>query len=403
MFEPAIRILHVVGCMDRGGVETWLMQMLRHTDRQRFQNDFLVHTARPCAFDDEIRSLGSRLLHCPAPRNLWSYSASFQSSLLEGRPYDIVHSHVDAFSGFVARFAKQAGVRARIVHSHNDTSRQRRKASGARKCYLALAGRNIRRFATRGLAASPLAARALFGPEWESLNTCKLLYYGCDFEPFACPPNETPVGETPAGKAPASSAEARRELGLDQDDFVVGHVGRFSELKNHSFFIKVAAALARAEPRIRFLLVGDGPLRHEIERDIAARGLQSSFVLTGVRDDIPRLMLAAIDVMLFPSLWEGLPMTMIESQAAGLPVVASTAVPEEAVVLPRLLHRLQLSQPVSFWVKAVLASRGRISSASGRADARKRMRESIFNISTSTASLEDVYQEQAGAARQEAA
>src|SRR5882724_9664065 len=107
--------------MDRGGVETWLMHVLRNIDRERFHMDFLVETDRRCAFDDEIESLGSNLHVCPPPRHPLSYARSFLRTLREHGPYDIVHSHVHHSSGLTLRLAKRAGVPIRIAHSHSDT------------------------------------------------------------------------------------------------------------------------------------------------------------------------------------------------------------------------------------------------------------------------------------------
>ena len=118
----SIRILHVVGGMDPGGVETWLMHILRNIDRDRFHMDFIVHTNKHCAYDDEICTIGSKIIPCLHPNQPWTYAANFRRIVNEHGPYDIVHSHVHHFSGYVLRLAKQLGIRTCIAHSHNDTS-----------------------------------------------------------------------------------------------------------------------------------------------------------------------------------------------------------------------------------------------------------------------------------------
>ncbi len=336
-----VRILHVVGGMNRGGVETWLLQILRHINRERFRMDFLVHTADPCAYDEEIRSLGSRIIACLGPRRPWFYARNFRRVLAAQGSYDIVHSHVHAYSGYVLRLARQAGVRSRIAHSHTDTRFKRRRANLLRRGYFALASREIRRHATAGLAASAQAAEALFGAGWQLQPLRRVLYYGCDPKPF---------------RQIVDQRVVRSELGFNPDDLVIGHAGRFCEPKNHDFWVDVASELARREPRARFLLVGDGPLRPRVEAKIARLSLSGRFHLTGARPDVARLMLGAMDAMLFPSLWEGLPLAVVEAQAAGLPCVASQAVPEEAAVLPAGLRRLSLSERPDVWAQAVLAA-----------------------------------------------
>jgi hypothetical protein len=124
--------------MNRGGIETWLMHILRHIDPDRFQMDFLVHTTEPCAYDEEVYAIGSKIIPCLNPSKPWVYASNFKRILREYEPYNIVHSHVHHFSGYVLWLAKQAGIPVRIAHSHNDTSAVEAKAVWHRRLYLAL-------------------------------------------------------------------------------------------------------------------------------------------------------------------------------------------------------------------------------------------------------------------------
>lgn len=375
MPERPLRVLHVVGAMNRAGVETWLMQVLRNIDRERFQLDFLVHTDEAADYDEEIRALGSRILPCLGVKKPWVYASNFGRLLAENGPYDIVHSHVAAYSGYVLMLAQRAGVRGRIAHSHSDTSRQRHAAGAARRVYLSLADGGIRRYATLGLAASAQAAESLFGPNWRANPRRQLLFCGSDFGAFREPADPT----------------AREELGLAPHDLVVGHVGRFTEPKNHEFFVRVAARVAHMEPSARFLLVGDGPLRTRIEAAARRSGFGERFVFAGLRDDVPRLMKGAMDAVLFPSLWEGLPITMIESQAAAVPMVGSEAVPADGVVVPSLVQQMRLDEPVDAWAEAVLgAARGPRCVAPD--EARDSMEQSPFSVKNCLAELTDTYE-----------
>ena len=238
-----IRILHVVGGMNRGGLETWLMHVLRNIDREQYRMDFLVHGNTPLPYDAEIREMGSRIIPCPHPSRPWRYDRHFTRAVRAFGPYDIVHSHVHHFSGMVLRLARREGVLIRIAHSHNDTSPVDRRAGLPRRLYLRLMERWIARHATLGLACSPEAAVSLFGPRWGQDPTRRILYYGIDLTPFTIP---------------ADRAAVRRELGLPERSFVVGHVGRFFPQKNHEFLLEIGAELAQVEPDVRLLLVGDG-------------------------------------------------------------------------------------------------------------------------------------------------
>lgn len=370
-----VRVLHVVGGMNRGGVETWLMHVLRHIDRERFRMDFLVHTTQPCAYDDEILALGSRIIPCPHPRRPLSYARRLKRILRERGPYDVIHSHVHHYSGWVLRAARQAGVPVRIAHSHSDTYRLQAGTSPPRRLYLALAKRWIAAHATHGLACSRQAAAALFGPDWESDPRRRVLYYGIDLAPF---------------RDDVDRVSVRRELGIPVDAFVVGHVGRFEEPKNHAFLVEIARHIAAREPRARFLLVGDGPLRKEIERKAAGLGLAGVVHFAGIRRDVPRLMMGAMDVFVLPSLWEGLPVVAIEAQAAGLSCVLSDVVPQEADVVPALMRRLSLERPPSLWAESALATR--IDPARPpQPEALARVEASVFNVAVSANQLQSVY------------
>ncbi len=371
--KSPIRSLHVVGGMNQGGVETWLMHVLRHIDRDQFPMDFLVHTTSECAYDEEIRALGSGIIPCLSPRRPVQYARNFLRILRQQGPYDIVHSHVHHYSGFVLRLAHQADVPVRIAHSH--TSLIEARTHLPRRLYLGLMKRWITRYATVGLACSRKAAMALFGTNWETDRRWQVLYYGIDLEPF---------------EQKVDSQELRRELSIPADAFVVGHVGRFAEPKNHTFLIDVFAEVVKREPRAWLLLVGDGPLRPSIEQKVHNIGLAGRVIFAGVREDVPRLMRGGMDVFLFPSLYEGLGLVLIEAQAARLPCVFSDVVPEEADVVEPLLRRLSLSQTPSDWAEAVLSSSQATSSLTPT-EALALVQQSPFNVQASVAKLEEVY------------
>lgn len=316
MSNKPIRVLEFVGAMDYGGVETWLMHVWRHIDRTKFQFDFCYTKPDPGAFAPEIEALGGRMVACPLEKsNPIDFARRFRALLREGR-YDIVHSHVHHFSGFVLRLAHRAGVPMRIAHCHNTSDGK--ASTPPRLLYRALMSHWIRKYATYGLAASAPAAAALFGPDWQSDPRFRVLYCGIDLEPF---------------RQEVSREAVRQELGIPADAPVVGHVGRFTPQKNHAFLLDIAAEVVKRRPEVRFLLVGEGPLRPAMEAKAHNLHIEKKVVFTGTRADVPRLMLGAMDLFVFPSLWEGLPIVLVEAQAAGLRCVASDSVPQEASVV----------------------------------------------------------------------
>lgn len=370
-----MRVLHVVGGMVLGGIETWLMHVLRGLDRKRFQMDFLVHTQSACPYDAEVRALGSRIIPCLAPAQPLRYATNFQRVLREHGPYDIIHSHVHHYSGYILTLARQFGLPVRIAHSHNDSLLLQQSASLPRQSYYTLMEQAIRQNATLGLAASQEAARALYGPGWQRSPKWQVFYYGIDMQPF---------------QTPTDGPALRRSLGLPEDAFVLGHVGRFVTQKNHGFLLEIAREVVQREPRTRLLLIGDGELRPLIEQQTARLGLSEYVVFAGLRQNSAALMRGVMDVFVLPSLHEGLPIVGIEAQTAGLPFVLSSNVSEELDINKALIRRLRLSQSPAEWAEAILATR-LVAPGIDQARVLSLMQHSALNIQASLRRLEQIY------------
>ena len=340
MSQSPKRVLHVVRAMNRGGIETWLMHLLRRMDPRRVHMDFLVQTAEPAAYDAEIVERGGRLLRCCTP--VWSplYFRHLEQIVRDSGGYDAVHSHVHHFSGWVLGVARRCGVAVRIAHSHTDSFSADQSSPWSRRCYLSASKRAIRAFATRLVGVSRVAGRALFGDGWQNDPRSLLLHCGIDFSPF---------------RKGAGRCDARRLWNIGDDEFLVGHVGRFDAPKNHSFLLEVFAEVVRRRERSRLILAGDGVLRAQIEQRARDLGVAEKTIFAGVRDDIPRL-LEAIDAFVFPSIREGLPLAVVESQAAGAPCIISDAISEETDVIRRLIHRVALARTAGEWAEIVLNS-----------------------------------------------
>jgi glycosyltransferase involved in cell wall biosynthesis len=369
-----IRVLQMVYYLSFGGIETWLMHVLRNIDRTRFHIDFLVHTTAPYPHDAEARALGSRIIPCVLPTRFWKYGHVLKGLLREHGPYDVVHTHV-AFHGFALRYARQAGVPVRVAHSYNDAPEFRPTRYPLRRAFLALTNPWIRREATLGLAASRAAAVALFGPDWERDPRWRIHYYSIDLAPFA---------------QTVDPQSVRREFGIAPDEFVIGHVGRFHAQKNHAFLVDIAAEVVRREPRTRFLLVGDGELRPAVMAKTARRGLADRVIFAGLRSDVVRLMLGAMDAFVLPSHYEGLPLVGLETQAAGLPAVISDSITPEVAAVPGLIRRLSLAQPPADWAEALLAIRANGAPIS-RQEALAVLEKGPFNIRNGVRELERLY------------
>jgi len=302
-----IRVLHAVVNMNRGGAETLIMNLYRNIDLSKIQFDFL--TSKEGVFDQEIIEMGGRIHRIPyiTDGGHKNYIRHLDQFFKENAHYNIVHSHMDKMSGFVLRAAKKAGVPTRIAHSHNTQS----EGGLAAKIYKSYAGSQIPKVSTHYLACSNVAAKWLFK---RKASSSTLLKNGIDINKFSF--------------SKAIRDQMRDDLGIETGELVVGHIGRFNHQKNHSFLIDIFKELLRTVPNAVLILAGDGPLRSVIEEKVKHLNLENKVQFLGIRSDV-EFLLQAFDVFVFPSLHEGLPITLIEAQASGLPCVISDVISGE--------------------------------------------------------------------------
>lgn len=328
-----LRVLHVVVNMNRGGAETLIMNLYRNIDRTKVQFDFL--TCKEGAFDSEIEELGGRIHRIPYVTEVghFGYVKVLKSFFNQHSYYKIVHSHMDKMSGLVLREAKKANVAVRIAHSHNTSS----EGGISTKLYKSISGSYINGNATHLFACSKEAGKWLFG---DQLQNTTILKNG--IEPLKFQYSES------------IRNSLREELDLSKDTLVIGHVGRFNHQKNHVFLIDIFSNLKEKHPNSFLLLVGDGILKSEIKRKVDSLGLSDSVIFLGIRDDIHKL-LHAFDVFVFPSLHEGLPVTLVEAQGAGLPCVISDNITSEVDMGLGLIQHLPFNDK-NQWVENILKS-----------------------------------------------
>lgn len=361
-----IRILHVIGIMNRGGAETMIMNLYRNIDRTKVQFDFVENSDEPAAFDDEIRALGGRIYRCPHynGKNHFSYVRWWKEFFRGHRgEYPIVHGHIGSTAAIYLSIAKKNGAYA-IAHSHS---------AGMDSILYRAYSYPTRHIADHFFACSRDAGIVRYGKRIGNNHTCcEVLTNAIDVCKFTfCPQTRTAV---------------RNSLGIDASTFVVGHVGRFAEAKNHAFLIDIFAQIHQRRPDAVLLLVGDGELRPQIEKQIADKGLQDSIILTGVRSDVNRL-LQAMDVFVFPSLYEGLPVSIIEAQAAGLPCLISDKVPIECKKTG-LVTQIPLASGAQAWADAVFQA-----VSVPRVDTAEQIRNAGYDIFETAKWLQNYYLE----------
>ena len=324
-----LRILHIVTYMGRGGLETMLMNYYRHIDREKVQFDFLVHRDFKADYDDEILELGGKIYHIT---RLVPWSKSYKKELkhffIEHPEYKIVHVHQDCLSSVALQCAKECGIPVRIAHSHNCA--QDKNLKYFIKLYYM---RFIPRYATDLFACGKKAGDWMFGGSKYQLMNNAIDIYQYEYNQVI-------------------AEKVRVKLNIDKD-LVIGHVGRFNPQKNHEFLINIFNAICQKKENVKLLLIGDGEEKESIIKRVCELGLKNKVIFTGVRSDVNEL-LQAMDVFVFPSLYEGLPVTMIEAQAAGLPCIMSDKISKECIVTKDLVSVSRLCDSAEIWADLIL-------------------------------------------------
>lgn len=356
-----IRVLHVVTHMNRGGLETMIMNYYRNIDRETVQFDFLVHRENKADYDEEIEQLGGRIYRISRlnPFSI-SYRKELNNFFKEHSEYQIVHVHQDCMSSIILKAAKKNGVKVRIAHSHS--SSQDKNIKYLIKLFYK---RLIPQYATDLLACGEKAGKWMFsGAKFQILNNA------IEADRYVFNPKKREY--------------MRESLGIKENELLIGHVGRFSPPKNHEFLIQIFNNIVEKK-NAKLLLIGDGDLRKEIENKVKQLGISDRVIFTGVRSDVFDLM-QAMDVFVFPSLYEGLPVTMVEAQAAGLPCVISSNIPKETVIIPGLVDIVDLSDSFDNWGQHICQM-----VKTNRKDTSDKIIENGFDIKESAKWLEEFY------------
>lgn len=325
-----IRVLQVVTYMQRGGLETMLMNYYRNIDRSQVQFDFLVHRDFEADYDSEILELGGKIHRLPVLNPFGKrYLKELDQFFINHPEYQIVHSHLDCLAGIPLKYAKKNGVPVRIAHAHNSNQTKNLKYPIKLFCR-----RNITGNANHLFACSEEAGKWMFqGAEFD------VLHNAIDAEKYSY---NSEIRD-----------KVRKQFGFQDHTLVLGHVGRFMPQKNHSFLLDIFQAVLKEKEDSMLLLVGEGELEEEIKKKADQLGIREKVVFTGVRSDVPDL-LQAMDVFILPSLYEGLPLVMVEAQAAGLPCLISDMVPEECRKTKGLVVQVPLRASTEKWAKIIM-------------------------------------------------
>ena len=326
-----IKILYVNGGpMNRGGIEAFMLNYLRHFDRNRIIVDFAVRGPEIGEFDKYLVEMGCKIYRLPMrSRHPLQYQKQLKRILKENK-YDAIHSHVDAMNYWVLSIAKRCGVPVRISHSHNT---QHLTTNPIKYMINEYARLSVNRVATHRLACSEAAGRWLYGK-----NDYKVVHNAIEYSKYRFSYDDR--------------KKIRTEYSISEDTILLGNVGRFDTQKNHVFLIRVLAELVKLNAKYKVMLVGDGWLRKEIEMEIMNNNLRDYVIFVGERDSAA-CFYSAFDIFVLPSLFEGLGFVLIEAQANGLVCISSDGVPKESNVTG-VNNVRYLPLKIDEWVETIL-------------------------------------------------
>ena len=369
--EP-IRVLQIVGRMDRGGIENFVMNIYRNIDREKVQFDFLAHYGREAAFNDEIRSMGGRIYEMPPIRDethvyywkLFEYRRALNKFFEEHKEYKIIHGQMTNTAAIYMPIAKKHGVTTRIAHSHNSHGKV-----GMLGVVTDILKKPVFKYATDLFACSEAAAKYFYPESYVNAGKVTIVPNAVDAKKFQFNPEKR--------------KQMRAEFGLE-DKLVIGCVGRFRAEKNQVFLIGVLKEALKIAPDAVLLFAGDGPLEDDCKKKASEIGIGDKCVFLGIRSDIPDVM-QAMDVLAMPSLFEGLPVTGIEAQASGLHCVVSDGITNEMNAID-MVHYVSLEAPLKKWAETIVNA-GRLP----RKDTYEAVKRAGYDIHTIAPWLQEFY------------
>jgi glycosyltransferase involved in cell wall biosynthesis len=328
-----IRVLQVFGQMNVGGAETMIMNIYYNIDRSRLQFDFVVHTEEKCYFDNKIMSMGGMIYHIPRynGKNHFQYIKIWKNFFKKHPEYKIIHGHIRSTAAIYLKIAKNFGL-ITISHSHSTSY-----GYGLSAFVKNIFKYPIKYIADYLFACSESAGRWLYGEKALKSDKFYIIKNAIDLDKFIF--NEK------------IRIKKRKELKID-DKNVIGHVGRFHPVKNHRFLIDIFKEINKKNKNSVLLLIGDGDLKKSIKTKVDKLGIADNVIFMGFRSDLSELY-QAMDVFLFTSHYEGLPVVLIEAQAAGLPCIINDTIPAETKIT-ELITVCELKKSPLYYAESVL-------------------------------------------------
>ena len=358
-----IRILHMIGGLDTGGSQSLVINLYKAIDKNKIQFDFIIDEPKQLFYKSVIEELGGKIYTIPKfnGKNFFKVKNAWKKFFIEHPEYKILHSHVRSYASLYIPIAKKFGLKT-IIHSHSTSN-----GKGLIALFKYFLQLPLRYQADYLMSCSSIAGEWLFGKK------------ACKKENYIFVPNALNLADFRFNEQARNDIKAEFNI---EGKFVIGHVGCFKKEKNHTFIIDVFNEVVKTRKDAVLFLVGDGNMRADIEQKVKELALENEVIFTGVRGDVNKL-IQAMDVFIFPSLWEGLPVTVVEAQTAGLECFISDVITKDVCVT-------QLVKPISLncfdsWVNSLLNATG------DRVNVLEALSKSGFDMKDTAKKMADFY------------
>ncbi len=359
--QEKIRILHIVPNMGQGGLENFIMNLYRNINTEKIQFDFLVHYRRKEYFDKEIEDRGGKIYRFSLreDNNIFKYIIELNKFFKNHKEYKIIHCHMSSIGFLLFLIAKLNGVQVRIAHSHNSDTEKTIK--GFIKSILIKPYKYV---STINFACSEKAGKYLF-----KNKKFEIVPNGIDIEKFKFNYE--------------IRKKIRKQLEINDDEFVIGHVGRFQLQKNHDFLIDIFKEVSKKQTNSKLVLIGIGNLEEKIKEKVVKLNLQNNVLFLGLRENTNEIY-QAMDCFALPSFFEGLPLVGVEAQTSGLKCVFSDVISEELKIIDDVSF-IPIKDP-KIWADVILNF-----SSKDRNESYDIAKNSKYNIKKVANYLEEIY------------
>lgn len=368
MFQKnKLKILQVVPILAYGGVEKIVVNYYNNLNHDEYEFDFISH-GKSSPYVEQLKSDGCNIYEVETIGALGYIGYKKQvAKIIDINKYDVIHIHIGHITGIYAKVFRDLGAKKIICHAHTTKC-----VNTKHRVFMPVFRWFANNYSDHRLSCSIMAGDFCFGKrKYELLNNA------IDYRKFEN-----------VGEGDVNSLKC--ELGLQTTPFVIGHIGHFSKPKNHPYVVKIIEKYHSVYPDAKFVLVGDGPDRQIIEKEIQGKSLEDFVIFTGIRQDIPVFM-KMFDVFILPSLHEGLPVVSIEAQSSGTDCILSDKIDFSSDIGLGLTHFLALKKSCDEWINMIesIRKQGRKSIDSLRIH--KALVDSGYDVAATAEHLEQIY------------